>query len=81
MKALFCVFLILQINFLFCILITETQDGIGIYVLYEELSLPNFLREAWKRVKADKVAEGYSKATLSNMSDNVQIIKIGSGHL
>ncbi|MCF7913352.1 MAG: group II intron reverse transcriptase/maturase, partial [Candidatus Cloacimonetes bacterium] len=37
------------------------------YVLYDKLSLPFFLKEAWRRVKANKGAAGYDKVTFSNV--------------
>jgi RNA-directed DNA polymerase len=37
------------------------------YVLYDKLSLPFFLKEAWKRVKANKGAAGYDKVSFQDI--------------
>ena len=37
------------------------------YVLYDKLYIPYFLKESWKRVKANKGAAGYDKVTFSDI--------------
>ena len=39
------------------------------YVLYDKLYVPYFLKEAWKRVKANKGAAGYDKVKFSDIED------------
>ncbi|MDP8226324.1 MAG: hypothetical protein P9L89_01605 [Candidatus Celaenobacter polaris] len=44
----------------------KQEQEFRFYVFYDN-SLPYFLKEAWKRVKANKSAAGYDKVTFSDL--------------
>lgn len=47
----------------------KQESDFRFYVLYDKLSVPYFLKEAWRRVKANKGVAGYDKLSFSDIEE------------